>query len=201
MWFGSALVYRVFTIAQASLAPCRQADIFHNRKRRRAPLSFSISSPMPPGGEADGHMAWAMPCITCRTCSCSCESSGRRSLADPGISSQGRPVSIPTDITLSAGFFAELFKSSFKHLLKMPRRSLLFSFTESASWARTSFNSTSSRTFASWRVFFSFITFVRTCWPAFTYRRTCCSSSGTIFGLPPGLSADSIVRIAFMPNT
>src|SRR3954470_3515368 len=45
MWFGSALVYRVFTMAQTSLAPCRQADIFHNRKRRRSPLSFSISSP------------------------------------------------------------------------------------------------------------------------------------------------------------
>ena len=45
MWFGSALVYRVFTMAQASLAPCRQADIFHYWKRRRAPLSISTSSP------------------------------------------------------------------------------------------------------------------------------------------------------------
>ena len=109
MWFGSALVYRVFTMAQASLAPCRQADIFHNQKRRRAPLSFSISSPMPPGGDADGHKAWAILCITCQTCSCSCESSGRGSPEDPGISSAGRPVSIPADITLLAGFFAELF--------------------------------------------------------------------------------------------
>ena len=70
-------------MAQASLAPCQQADIFHNRKRRRAPLSISTSSPMPPGREADGHKAWVIPCITFRTCSCSCESSGRRSLADP----------------------------------------------------------------------------------------------------------------------
>ena len=108
MWFGSALVYRVFTIAQASLAPCRQADIFHNRKRRRAPLSFFISSPMPPGGEADGHKAWVIPCITCRTCSCNYESSGRRSPAEPGISSVGRPISIPADITLLAGFFTEV---------------------------------------------------------------------------------------------
>ena len=108
MWFGSALVYRVFTIAQDSLAPCRQADIFHNRKHRRAPLSFSISSPMPPGGDADGHKACAIPCITCRTCSYSSESSGRRSPEDPGISSAGRPVSIPADITLLAGFFAKL---------------------------------------------------------------------------------------------
>ena len=151
MWFGSALVYRFFTMAQASLAPYRQADIFHNRKRRRAPLSISTSCTMPPGREADGHKAWAMPCITCRTCSCSCESSGRRSPADPGISSAGRPISIPTDITLLAGFFAELYKSSFEHLLKMPRRSLLFSFTESASSARTSFSSTPSRVLASWR--------------------------------------------------
>ena len=111
MWFGSALVYRVFTIAHASLTPCRQADIFHNQKRRRAPLTFSISSPTPPGGEADGHKAWAIPCITCRTCSCSSESSGRRSPADPGISSAGRPVSIPADKTLLAGFFAELFQN------------------------------------------------------------------------------------------
>ena len=95
-------------MAQASLAPCRQADIFHNRKRRRAPLSFSISSPMPPSGEADGHKAWAIPYITCRTCSCSCESSGRRSPADGGGSFVGQPISIPVDITLLAGFFAEL---------------------------------------------------------------------------------------------
>ena len=108
MWFGSALVYRVFTIAQASRAPCQKADIFHNRKRRRAPLSFSISSPMPPGRDTEGHKAWAILCITYRTCSCSCESSSRRSPEDPGISSTGRPVSIPADITLLAAFFAEL---------------------------------------------------------------------------------------------
>ena len=170
MWFGSALVYRVFTIAQASLAPCRQEDIFHNRKRRRAPLSISTRSPMPPGREADGHKAWAMPCITCGTCSCSCESSCRRSPADPGISSAGRPVRIPTDINLLVGFFAELYKSSFKHLLKIPHRSLLFSFTESASWARTSFSSTPSRVLASWRSFFSRLTYVSTGSPAFSCR-------------------------------
>src|SRR4051812_37852968 len=65
---------------------------------------------MLPGWEMDGHKAWAIPCITCRTCSCSCESSGRRSPADPDISSAGRPVSIPADITLLAGFFVELFQ-------------------------------------------------------------------------------------------
>ena len=32
-------------------APCRQADIFHNRKRRRAPFSFSASSPRSSGTE------------------------------------------------------------------------------------------------------------------------------------------------------
>ena len=57
MWFGSALVYRFFTMAQASLAPYRQADIFHNWKRRHAPLSISTSSPMPPGKDVDGHKA------------------------------------------------------------------------------------------------------------------------------------------------
>ena len=144
MWFGSALVYRVFTIAQDSLAPCRQADIFHNRKRRRAPLSISTSSPMPPGRDADGHKAWEIPCITYQICPCSCESSCRRSPADPGISSSGRPVSMPTDIILLARFFAELYSDSLEHLLNMPRRSLLFSFMESASWARTSYNSTYS---------------------------------------------------------
>ena len=105
-------------MAHASLAPCRQADIFHNRKRRRAPLRFSISYPMPPGGNTDGHKAWAIPYITCRTRTCSCESSGRRSPADPGISSAGRPVSIPTDITLLAGFFAELYKKFVQALTK-----------------------------------------------------------------------------------
>ena len=142
-------MYRVFTIAQASLAPCRRADIFDNQKHRSAPLSISTSSPMPPSREADGHKAWAIPCITCRTCSCNCESSYSRSPADPGISSPGQPVSIPTDIIQLACFFAELFKGSFKHLLKMPRRSRLFSFSESASWARTSFSSTLSLVLAS----------------------------------------------------
>ena len=133
IWFGLALAYRVFTMAQASLAPCRQADIFHNRNRRRAPLSISTSSPMPPGREADGHKAWAIPCITCRTHSCSCERSCSRSPAEPGISSSGRPVGIPTDITLLTHFFVELYNGSFRHLPSMSRRSLLFSFTESAS--------------------------------------------------------------------
>jgi len=116
IWFGSALAYRVFTTAQASLAPCQQADIFHNHKRHRAPLSISISSLMPPGREADGHKAWAIPCITCRARSCSCEISCSISPADPGISSPGRPVSIPTDITLLIRFLAELFYSSLEVL-------------------------------------------------------------------------------------
>ena len=163
-------------MAQASLAPCRQADIFHNQKRRRAPLSISTSSPMPTSRDADSLKAWAIPCITCRICPCSCESSCRRSPADPGISSSGRPVSIPTDIILLARFFTELYKGSFEHLLKMLRQSLLFSFTESASWARTSFNSTSSRVFVTWRLCFSCITFVSTRSPAFSCRLAYCSS-------------------------
>ena len=157
-------------MGQASLAPCRQEDILHNRKRRRAPLNMSTSSPMPPGREADSHKAWARSCITCRTYACSCESPGRRSLVDPGISSPGRPISIPTDIALLAGFFAELYRSSLKHLLKMPRRNLLFSFTESASWAQTSLSSISSRVLASWRSFFSRLTCVSTHLPAFSCR-------------------------------
>ena len=116
IWFGSALAYRVFTMAQASLAPCRQADIFHNQKCRRAPLSISTSSLMPPGREADGHKAWAIPCMTCRACLCSCERSCSISPTDPGISSSGRPVSIPTDLTLLIRFLTELYCSSFKHL-------------------------------------------------------------------------------------
>src|SRR4051812_21720241 len=124
MWLGSAFVYRVFTMAQASLAPWRQADIFHNQKRRRTPFSFSASSPRPSSLGRDGHKAWATPCIACRTRSCSCESSGRRSPVEPGISSAGRPVSIPTDITLLFDFPAELpLQSSLKHLLYMLRRS------------------------------------------------------------------------------
>ena len=37
MWFGSAFVYRVFTMAQASRPPGRQADLLHRRKCCRAP--------------------------------------------------------------------------------------------------------------------------------------------------------------------
>src|SRR3954462_4279341 len=95
-------------MAQASLAPCRQADIFHNRKRRRAPVSFSASSPRPSGAEWAGHKARATPCIACRIRSCSCRSSGRSSPVEPGISSAGRPVSVPTDIILLFVFLAEL---------------------------------------------------------------------------------------------
>ena len=86
-------------MAQASLAPCRQADIFHNRKRRRAPWSISTSSPMPFGREVDVYKAWAIPCITCRARSCNCERSCNKSPIDAGISSSGRPVNIPTDIS------------------------------------------------------------------------------------------------------
>ena len=114
-------------MAQASLAPCRQADILHNRKRHRAPLSISTSSRMPPGREADGHKAWARSYITCRTCSCSCESSGRRSHADPGISSAGRPVSILADITLLAVFSAELLQKFVQALTKNVSSKLLYS--------------------------------------------------------------------------
>ena len=98
IWFGSILVYHVFTMAQASLAPCRQADTFHNRKLRRAPWSISTSSPMPFRGEVDDHKAWAIPCITCQACSCSCERSCSKSPADTGISSSGRPVSTHNSI-------------------------------------------------------------------------------------------------------
>ena len=157
-------------MAQASLAHCRQDDTFHNRKRRRAPLSISTSSLMPPGTEEDGHKAWAIPCITCRARSCSCDRSCSKSPADLGISSPGRPVSIPTDITLLARFFAELYKGSFEHLLKMSHQSLLFSFTKSTSWARTSFSSTPSRVWASWRSFFSRITRASTRSPASSCR-------------------------------
>src|SRR3954467_789924 len=107
-------------MVQASLAPCRQADIFHNQKRRRAPLSFSASSPRPSGVEWAGHKAWATPCIACRIRSCSCKSLGRRSPVEPGISSAGRPVSIPTDNTLLFDFLAELifFKGFVQALTK-----------------------------------------------------------------------------------
>ena len=88
-----------------------------------------------------------------------------------------------------------LFKGSFKHLLKMPRRSRLFSFSESASWARTSFSSTLSLVLASWRLFFSRLTSVSTRWPAFSYRTACRSS-----GFSPDSSATSIIRSAAMPH-
>ena len=114
--FLAHLAPRVFTIAQASLAPCRQADIFHNRKRRRAPWSISTSSPMPFGRKLDGHKACATPCIACRARSCNYERSCSKSPADAGISSSGRPVSIPTSTTLSIYFLAKLCYSSFRHL-------------------------------------------------------------------------------------
>src|SRR3989337_654710 len=137
-------------MAQASRAPSQQADIFHNRKRRRAPLNSSISPSILPGGEADGHKALATLCIAYRACSCICDSSCSRSPEDPDISSSERPVSIPTDITLSVPFLAELHGGKFEHILNMPPRSLLFSFTESASWARTSFNSSPRWVLESW---------------------------------------------------
>ena len=69
-----------------------------------------------------------------------------------------------------------LFQSSFKHLLKMPRRSRRFSFTESDSWARTSFSSSPSWVLASWRLFFSCLTLVSTFSPAFNRHMSCCLS-------------------------
>ena len=123
---------------------------------------------MPSGREADGHKAWATPFITCRTRLCSCKSSGRRSPVEPGISSAGRPVSRLPRRTL--------FQSSFKHLLKMPRRSRRFSLTESNSWARTSFSSSPSWVLASWRLFFSCLTLVSTFLPAFNRRMSYCLS-------------------------
>ena len=108
MRFGSSLVYRVFTMAQASRAPSRQADIFHNRIRHCAPLNSSASSSILPGGEADGHKALAALRIACRACSCIYDSPCSRSPDDPDISSSGWPVSIPTNITLSVPFISEL---------------------------------------------------------------------------------------------
>ena len=46
-----------------------------------------------------------------------------------------------------SSFFAELHGGKFEHILNMPPRSLLFSFTVSASWARTSFSSSTSWVF------------------------------------------------------
>ena len=77
----------------------------------------------------------------------------------------------------------------------MPHRSFLFSFTESASCARTSFNSTSSRTLASWSIFLSCFTCVRMRSPAFSclWRRD--SSSLPPSGFTPGLSTELSVKI------
>ena len=177
-------------MAQASRAPSRQADIFHNRKRRRAPLNSCTSSSILPGGESDGHKALAILCIACRARSCICDSSCSRSPEDPDISSSGRPVSIPTDITLSVPFLAELHGGKFEHILNMPPRSLLFSFTESASWARTSFNSSPSWVLASWSLLFFCMTRVSTRSPAAACLCASCSPSCGIPGFCSGLSED-----------
>ena len=108
MRFGSSLVYRVFTMAQASRAPSRQADIFHNRICHRAPLYSFTSSSILPGGEADGHKALATLRITSRACSCTRDSPCSRSLDDPDTSSSGRPVNIPAIIAISVSPIAEL---------------------------------------------------------------------------------------------
>ena len=76
----------------------------------------------------------------------------------------------------------------------MPRRSLLFSFTESASCARTYFSSTSSQTLASWRAFFSCLTCVRMRSPAFSCLWRCDSSSLPPSRFTPGLSAEFLVK-------
>ena len=179
-------------MAQASLAPCRQADIFHNRKHCHAPLSFSISSPMPPGGEADGHKAWAIPCITCRTCSCSCESSGRRSPADPGISSAGRPVSIPADITLLAGFFAELFQRFVQALTKNAASKPLILLHGVRKLGSDIFQ---------FHAQLSCLTLVSTRSLAFSCRLARCASPGAASGLTLESSAISIIRFACMSHT
>ena len=162
-------------MAQASRAPSRQADIFHKRKRHRAPLNNCISSSILPGGEADGHKALATLRIACRACSCICDSSCSRSLKNPDIYSSGRPVSIPTDITLSVPFISELYGGKFDHILNMAPRSLLFSYTESANLARTSFSSSPSRVLESWSLFFSSTTHVSTRSPAASSLLASCS--------------------------
>ena len=108
MRFGSSLVYRVFTMAQASRAPCRQADIFHSRIRRRAPLNSSTSSSIFPRGEADGYKALATFRIACRACSWNCDSPCRRSLDDLDTSSSGQPINIHAIIAISAIFTSKL---------------------------------------------------------------------------------------------
>ena len=99
---------RLILLAQASRAPSRQADIFHNRKCRHAPLSSCTSPSILPGGEADGHKALATLRIACRACSCIWDSPCSRSLYDPDTSSSGWHVSIPANITLSVPFIFEL---------------------------------------------------------------------------------------------
>ena len=156
-------------MAQASRAPSRQADIFHNRKCLHAPLNRCTSSLILPIGEADVHKALATLCITCRAHSCICDSSCSRSLNDPDTSSLGRPVNIPTDIILPVPSLAEQYKGKSKHIPNMPPHSFLFSFTESASWARTSFSSSPSLVLASWSLRLSALTCVRIHLPAASF--------------------------------
>ena len=166
--------YSVFS-PWPSRAPSRQADIFHNRKRRHAPLNSCTSSSILPGGESDGHKALEILCIACRARSCICDNSCSRLPEDPDISSSGRPVSIPIDITLSVHFLAELHEGKFEHILNMPPRNLLFSFTESASWARTSFSSSPSWVWESWSLFFSSLNRVNIRSPAASCLLASCS--------------------------
>ena len=89
-------------MAQASRARSRQADIFHSRIRRRAPLNNSTSFSMLPGGDSDGHKSLATLRIACQSFSCNCNSPCRRSLDDPDTSSSGRFVKTPAIRAMSA---------------------------------------------------------------------------------------------------
>ena len=104
IWFGSSLVYRVFTMAQDTRAPSRHVDAFNNSKQRRAPLNNSASSPIIPGGESDGHKALAMFLIAFRAHSCTLDSSCSKSPWNPDTSPSGRPVNKPTGTNLVKKF-------------------------------------------------------------------------------------------------
>ena len=95
IWFGSSLVKCVFTMAQASRAPSRQADVFHSSNRCRAPLNRFTKPSILSGGVSAGHNALTILLMAFRARACTTDSSFSTSPWNPDTSSSGRPVNRP----------------------------------------------------------------------------------------------------------